>query len=72
MANECGTADTLEVLEGAVVYYCYTVENTGNVLLPNHTITDTVWGHVDTFVYDLHTGMSQSVIYSQTVTAAEA
>lgn len=69
MANECGTADSLEVLEGSVVYYCYTVQNTGEAMLPNHIITDTVFGHIDTFVYDLHPGMSESVIYSQTVTS---
>ncbi|MCA9980722.1 MAG: carboxypeptidase regulatory-like domain-containing protein, partial [Anaerolineales bacterium] len=65
--NECGTADTLYVAAGTVVYYCYTVENMGNMMLPNHVITDTVFGHVDTFVYDLYPGMVESVVYSQTV-----
>lgn len=65
--NECGTTDTLEVDPGTTVYYCYTVTNTGNVMLPNHTITDTVFGHIDTFLYDLLPGMSESVIYPQVI-----
>ena len=68
-ADECGTADDLTVLEGTVVYYCYTVENTGNVMLPSHTISDTVFGHLTTFTYDLMPGESESVIISQTITA---
>ncbi len=66
-AGMCGTDSAITVVEGTVVYYCYTVENTGNVTLPTHVITDTVWGHIDTFVYDLHPGMSESVVYSQTM-----
>jgi subtilisin family serine protease len=62
-------AETLEVAPGSDVYYRYTVTNTGNVMLPNHTITDTVFGHIDTFVYDLNPGMSESVVYTQTITA---
>ncbi len=69
-SNECGTADTVEVMPGSVVYYCYTVTNMGNTMLPSHTITDTVFGHVDTFVYELMPGESESVIYPQPVTAA--
>lgn len=68
-SNECGTADSLVVDPGTVVYYCYTVTNTGNTMLPTHTITDTVFGHIDTFTYDLDPGMSESVVYSQTITA---
>lgn len=65
--NECGTADTLEVAPGTMVYYCYTVTNIGNVMLPNHTITDTIFGHIDTFLYNLMPGESESVIYPQTI-----
>ncbi|MBK8985250.1 MAG: carboxypeptidase regulatory-like domain-containing protein [Chloroflexi bacterium] len=70
--NECGTANTLEVAPGSVVYYCYTVSNTGNVMLPTHTITDTVFGHIATFIYDLLPGASESVVYTQTITANTA
>ncbi len=66
--NTCGTADTLAVPQGSTVYYCYTVTNTGNVMLPNHTITDTVFGHIATFLYDLLPGETESVIYAQTIT----
>jgi subtilisin family serine protease len=69
-ADVCGVDDTLEVTPGTVVYYCYTVTNTGNVMLPNHTITDTVFGHIDTFVYDLVPGETESVIYPKTIMAA--
>ncbi len=67
--NECGTAETLEVDPGTMVYFCYTVTNIGNVMLPNHTITDTYFGHIDTFVFELMPGMSESVIYTQTIDA---
>jgi hypothetical protein len=67
--DECGTADSLEVAPGSVVYYCYTVTNTGNVMLPNHTITDTVFGHITTFVYDLMPGEVEFVVFTQTITA---
>ena len=66
--NECGTADSLDVTPGTTVYYCYTVVNTGNIILPHHTITDTVFGHIDTFIYDLRPGEVESVIYPQTIT----
>jgi hypothetical protein len=67
--NVCGTANTLTVAPGTMVYYCYTVINTGNMMLPSHTITDTVWGHIDTFVYNLMPGETESVIYPQMVMA---
>lgn len=71
-AGVCGTTDTLEVASGTAVYYCYTVTNIGNVMLPSHTITDTVFGHIDTFIYNLMPGESESVIYPQTITADAA
>ncbi|MBK6328303.1 MAG: carboxypeptidase regulatory-like domain-containing protein [Chloroflexi bacterium] len=71
-SNSCGVSDTLEVVPGTVVYYCYTVTNTGNMMLPTHTITDSVMGHIDTFSFDLAPGASESVIYPQTITADTA
>jgi hypothetical protein len=67
--GSCGTTDTLTVPEGTTVYYCYTVTNLGNMMMPNHTISDTVFGLIDTFAYDLWPGMSESVIYPQVVSA---
>ncbi|MCB0083679.1 MAG: hypothetical protein KDE47_22220, partial [Caldilineaceae bacterium] len=68
-SNECGTATNLEVAPGTVVYYCYTIHNTGNLMLPTHTITDSVLGPIDSFSYDLYPSTSESVIYSHTMTA---
>ena len=65
--DECGTADTLMVDVGTVVYYCYTVTNMGNIMLTNHTITDSVYGPMTSFIYDLMPGMSESVIISKTI-----
>lgn len=67
--DECGVADSLTVAPNTVVYYCYTVTNTGNIMLPNHTITDSVYGPMTSFIYDLMPGMSESVIVSKTITA---
>jgi hypothetical protein len=67
--DECGVADSLVVEPGTVVYYCYTVTNMGNIMLPNHTITDSVYGPMASFIYDLMPGMSESVVVSKTITA---
>ncbi|MCA9973542.1 MAG: carboxypeptidase regulatory-like domain-containing protein [Anaerolineales bacterium] len=67
--GSCGTTDTLVVDYGTVVYYCYTVTNTGNVMLPSHMISDSVYGMMASFDYDLYPSMSESVIYTRTATA---
>jgi subtilisin family serine protease len=67
--DSCGTANSLMVPVGTTVYYCYTVENMGNIMLPNHTITDSVYGPMMSFVYDLMPGMIESVIISKTIMA---
>jgi hypothetical protein len=38
-------------------------------MLPNHTITDSVYGPMASFIYDLMPGMSESVVVSKTITA---
>ncbi len=45
-ANSCATTTSISVDYGSTVYYCYTVENTGNVTLTHHTLTDSVLGTV--------------------------
>jgi len=63
----CGTVDTLTVTPGTMVYYCYTATNMGEIMLPNHTITDSVHGPMMSFVFDLMPGMTESVIISKTI-----
>lgn len=64
---ECGAADAIAAPAGATVYYCYTVTNNGDIPLPSHLISDTVFGHIDAFVYPLMPGETESVIYEQTI-----
>ncbi|MEZ4642415.1 MAG: hypothetical protein R3E31_06700 [Chloroflexota bacterium] len=45
-AGVCATTDTIEVEAGTVVYYCYTVTNTGNVTLSFHDLEDDVLGTI--------------------------
>lgn len=53
----CATTDTLTVPAGTTVYYCYQVENTGNVTYTTHTVVDDVLGPLATNLpYDLTPG----------------
>ncbi|MCL4870288.1 MAG: proprotein convertase P-domain-containing protein [Anaerolineae bacterium] len=40
----CATTSTISVPYGSTVYYCYAVENTGNITLTHHTVEDDVMG----------------------------
>jgi len=40
----CATTDEIAVVEGTDVYYCYQMENTGDVTLTYHTVTDSELG----------------------------
>jgi uncharacterized repeat protein (TIGR01451 family) len=42
----CGTDTTLTVLPGETVYYCYTVTNSGNVTLTQHSLVDDQLGTI--------------------------
>ena len=68
--NDCGTSSSLSVPAGTAVYYCYTVVNSGNIPLPSHVISDTVFGHIATFTYPLQPGEVESIIFEQMITAA--
>ena len=46
----CATTSSISVPYGSTVYYCYQVENTGNVTLTHHTIDDNVLGNLGTAV----------------------
>jgi subtilisin-like proprotein convertase family protein len=70
--NSCGATNALEVEPGTAVYYCYTVENTGDVMLSTHTITETAFGDIASFPFDLLPGATASIIVSQTIAADTA
>ena len=60
-AGVCASESQIIVADGATVYYCYTVQNTGNVELPLHTLVDSVAGAVFTgTAYTLVPGASVS------------
>lgn len=39
-ASTCGATNTLTVTAGSTVYYCYAIQNTGNITLADHSLTD--------------------------------
>ncbi|MBK9051810.1 MAG: hypothetical protein IPL78_13120 [Chloroflexi bacterium] len=45
-ATSCAASSSITVPYGSTVYYCYSVENTGNVTLTTHTVVDDVLGTV--------------------------
>lgn len=72
----CATTDTVTVPYGGTAYYCYSVENTGNVTLTHHTVTDDALGTVlgPDAPYDLAPGAtfaftSTHSVLTETVTA---
>ena len=75
-AGVCAATPSLAVKAGTVVYYCYTVQNTGNVPLPLHSLVDSDLGAPFTgLAYDLAPGSSVNtvqagVIVSKTVDVA--
>lgn len=67
--GSCATTSNISVGYGTTVYYCYTVQNTGNVTLTHHTVTDDVLGTVlgPGYVYNLAPGASVPVTTSYVV-----
>ncbi len=62
-AGVCATTSSLEVDPGTLVYYCYTVENTGNVALPLHDLVDGSLAPIFTgLAYDLLPGESVDTV----------
>lgn len=45
-ATSCAAGSSITVPYGSTVYYCYSVENTGNITLTTHTVVDDVLGTV--------------------------
>jgi uncharacterized membrane protein len=66
---DCGASNTVTVPAGSSVYYCYTVHNSGQIPLPRHTISDTVLGHVASFIYTLQPGETEALIVPHTISA---
>jgi hypothetical protein len=62
-AGVCATTDTLTVVEGTPVYYCYEVTNTGNVALGLHDLEDSELGSIFSgLAYDLQPGASVDTV----------
>jgi lysyl endopeptidase len=73
-AGVCATESTIEVAPGTVVYYCYTVTNTGDIPLAWHDLTDDQLGSIlNGFAHSLAPGASVDTVaagltLSQTIT----
>ena len=66
--NACGTSSDIVVDPGTTVYYCYTVQNSGDVTMTVHDLVDDQLGTLLTgYNYDLAPGASTSHIVSTTV-----
>lgn len=59
----CADTETLEVVAGTAVYYCYTVTNTGDVPLALHNLIDSELGLLFTgLAYELEPGASLDTV----------
>ncbi|MFO7539684.1 MAG: hypothetical protein R6X32_16725, partial [Chloroflexota bacterium] len=65
----CALTSAITVTVGTTVAYCYTVTNEGDITLDEHTISDSLFGLIDSFPFALEPGASVSLIYTQTITA---
>ncbi len=66
----CATGGAITVTVGTTVAYCYTVTNSGDITLDQHTITDNNFGLIDSFPLPLAPGASVSVIYTRTAVSS--
>jgi len=67
----CATTDSITVEAGTDVYYCYTVTNTGDVVLPLHDLDDDQLGALlSSFAFNLAPGATVSI--TDTTTAASS
>ena len=70
--DECASEDDITVFQGATVYYCYTVTNTGDVTLSVHDLTDDQLGTVlEDFAFDLEPGASVDTVTAGVTASAE-
>ena len=70
--STCATTDTTSITSGGVVSYCYTVHNHSNMILTQHTISDTMFGQVAGFKFPLMPNSTTSLIVTQTILADTA
>jgi len=69
-SSVCATTDEITVDEGTTVYYCYTVTNTGDVMLDVHDLEDNILGPIlIDFPFDLMPGASAWITASAVVNA---
>lgn len=67
--NVCAVTDVITVTTGTSVTYCYTVQNTGNLTLTEHDLTDSELGSILTgFAYDLAPGGSAVITATAMIT----
>jgi uncharacterized repeat protein (TIGR01451 family) len=67
----CAATDTLNVLSGAEVTYCYTVLNTGSVTFTEHSLVDSELGTLLTaFPYSLAPGATAFITETAVITEA--
>lgn len=59
----CGATNTIKVLPGTPVYYCYVATNTGDVTLNNHTVVDDKLGPLSSFAAALPPGASGGFVW---------
>lgn len=52
-SNTCGDSDLLTVPRNTVVFYCFTIQNTGDITFTEHTIADPVLDVNTTISFDL-------------------
>jgi uncharacterized repeat protein (TIGR01451 family) len=66
--NTCATTDSVTVLPGTDVTYCYSVFNSGDITLTVHDLVDSELGALlDGFVYDLAPGASAYLTETATI-----
>ncbi|MFN8491129.1 MAG: hypothetical protein U0350_26270 [Caldilineaceae bacterium] len=64
--NTCASTSSLFIIAGAKVYYCLTIQNTGNVVLSNHHISDTLLNLSNSNDYSAIPALQPGATYSIT------
>lgn len=68
-SSTCATSDTLTITTTTTVYYCYEVENTGELTLARHDLTDSELGTILVdFPFTLVPGASAFITQSAVIT----
>lgn len=68
--SSCAVSDTISVVAGSTVAYCYTIFNTGNITLTRHDLVDSELGTLlNNFSYALAPGASAFLTVSEVIVA---